>query len=112
MSELLDTYFPGPRILSADEVSYEIVVKKNDNGDPLEKESKLILPTFLNPFYLQSAALMVGSFNIGSAVHLLSSPVTFYLVQTLDISATQLTAYHALKSIPWSLKFLWGMVSL
>jgi MFS family permease len=60
---------------------------------------------------VENAAIITGSFNIGLAAHFLSTPVTFYLIQTLGVSATQYSAYHALKSIPWSLKFVWGMVS-
>ena len=49
--------------------------------------------------------------NVGIALMLLSTPISYYLVDDLDISATSYSAYATLVSLPWSLKFLFGMVT-
>ena len=96
---MTDEIFPGPRMVTKNDFI-------DDDGKPTTK-----LPYFLNPFSIPNASIVTGSFNIGIAAHLISTPLTFYLITTLDVSATQYSAYSALKTIPWSMKFLWGMLS-
>ena len=96
---MIDNIVPGPRMVTKNDFI-------DEDGKPTTK-----LPYFLNPFSIPNASIVTGSFNIGIAAHLISTPLTFYLITTLDVSATQYSAYTALKTIPWSMKFLWGMLS-
>ena len=96
---MTDEIVPGPRMVTKNDFL-------DEDGKPTTK-----LPYFLNPFSITNASIITGSFNIGIASHLITTPLTFYLITTLDVSATQYSAYSALKTIPWSMKFLWGMLS-
>jgi MFS family permease len=104
----MDTYFPGPKTIRKEDYAMEFVPKSGEDRD----ESKRVkLPYFLNPFVMQNAAFLMSYFNVGIAMYFLGTPVSYYLITTLDISSTQFSAYNALISIPWSLKFIFGMTS-
>jgi MFS family permease len=69
------------------------------------------LPDFINPFRLENACVMLGYFNVGLAMYLFTSPVAYYLVNTLDCSSAQYNAFITLIGIPWTFKFLFGALS-
>ncbi|KAJ8603829.1 hypothetical protein CTAYLR_000263 [Chrysophaeum taylorii] len=49
--------------------------------------------------------------NIGIAVNFLSTPVTYYLVESLDASAAVVNTYTALTFLPWCFKLFFGLQS-
>jgi MFS family permease len=107
MQEYLDTFFPGPILMN--KIAFSTKDRDNDGtSTPLKREPMVY---FLNPFHLSNAAFMMSYFNVGVGMNFLNIPVSFYLITTLGISATQYSAYVALIGIPWSLKFIFGMIS-
>lgn len=106
----MDYFFPGPIVV--DKNGHTVHTLSNAGQDldvlPLKKKS---IPYFLNPFGLSNSAFMTSYFNVGIAMYFLNTPVSYYLITTLGISATQYSAYRALIGIPWSLKFIFGMIS-
>ena len=94
-----DDFMPGPRLIT-----------KRDfleaDGVPTTK-----LPYFLNPFAVQNAAIITGAFNIGISLNFLTTPVTYYLITACNVSATQYSAFIALKAVPTVFKFAFGMLS-
>lgn len=109
MSECCDYFFPGPIIVNKLDSTFQASKDVPDEETPILK--KEYVPYFLNPFHLSNAAFMMSYFNVGLAMNFLATPVSYYLITTLGISATQYSAYIALIGIPWSLKFLFGMIS-
>jgi MFS family permease len=98
--ECIQYLFPGPIKLNREDYDYEGLSSKTKKP-----------PYFLNPFCLENAAILTSYFNVGIAWYFLSVPVSYYLITTLDISSTQYSAYNALIAIPWSLKFVFGLLS-
>jgi MFS family permease len=114
MQDYIDYFFPGPKyILINENLNDEDNVLKDSNNESncylSKKKSSSVY--FLNPFDISNTAFVASYFNIGIAMALMDTPVTYYLVKTLGISATQLSAYKSLMGIPWSLKFISGMIS-
>ena len=110
MQDCASNYFPGPILINKEEYTVEC---RQIDGDLVNKpyQAKTAYPYFLNPFGMSNAAFMMSYFNVGIAMNFLNTPVSYYLITTLGISATQYSAYTALISIPWSLKFLFGLIS-
>ncbi|KAH8097832.1 BT1-like protein [Aureococcus anophagefferens] len=50
-------------------------------------------------------------FNVGVALNLLATPVSFYLVESLNASAAVTNTYAALTYLPWCLKVFFGLQS-
>ena len=50
-------------------------------------------------------------FNTGVALNLLATPVSFYLVESLNASAAVTNTYAALTYLPWCLKVFFGLQS-
>lgn len=91
----IDTCCPGPNPV--------------DKGDyfPVGKR----VPTFLNPFSLENAGITLSYFDVGIAIYFLAAPLTYYLIEVQNISSTSYSAYVTLVSLPWCLKFVFGMIS-
>ena len=70
-----------------------------------------MLPYFLNPFIMPNAGIFLSYFNVGIAIYILQAPLSYYLIDTLDISSTSYNAFFTLVALPWSLKFLLGSVT-
>ena len=91
---------------------------EDDNNDKTKKPRKMKsvlitrkLPYFLNPFIQPNAAISLSYFDVGIAIYFLVTPVSYYLIKTLDVSSTQFNAYGTLIGLPWSLKFMFGMIT-
>lgn len=102
MGSVFDCYPNGPTVID----KAEYMPTDKPNGKPTKRPAY-----FLNPFIVSNAGIMVSYFNVGIVWYFLATPVSYYLIKTLNISSTQFSAYNALLSIPWSLKFLFGMLS-
>ena len=96
-ASVFDCYPVGPTVISKD--------------DYMPKSVKALPAYFLNPFLMGNACIMVSYFNVGIVWYFLATPVSYYLITTLSVSSTQFAAYNGLISIPWSLKFVFGMIS-
>jgi len=55
-------------------------------------------------------AILVSYFAIGVVSKLTQTPVQYYLIEYLDASATQYSVYNTLHRLPWSLKWMFGML--
>jgi len=69
------------------------------------------LPYFLNPFIMPNAGIFLSYFNVGVAIYILQAPLSYYLIDELDVSSTNYNAYFTLVALPWSLKFILGSIS-
>lgn len=76
-----------------------------------ERRRERDVPYFLNPYAPETVALPLSYFDVGMAMNLLTTPLSYYLITTLDVSSTAYSAYTTLISLPWCLKFLFGMLS-
>ena len=87
----------------------------NDKMNKTKKMKSILitrkLPYFLNPFIQPNAAISLSYFDVGIAIYFLVTPVSYYLIKKLDVSSTQFNAYGTLIGLPWSLKFLFGMIT-
>lgn len=68
-------------------------------------------PYFLNPFIIQNLGITISFFDVGLAMYLLQAPVAYYLIHNIDASSQQYSSYTTLVNLPWSLKFIFGMIS-
>ncbi len=109
METVLHKYLPGP--VDIRKLEYERVC--DDEEDiPLKVQSDhQTIPYFVNPFILPNAGIYLSYFNVGVAMYILHAPIAYYLIHILNVSATQYSAYSTLVLIPWSLKFLFGVIS-
>lgn len=60
---------------------------------------------------MPNAGIFLSYFNVGIAIYILQAPLSYYLIDTLDISSTNYNAFFTLVSLPWSLKFILGSLS-
>lgn len=104
----MDYFFPGPIVLDKNGRTFGTIADAAADGLPQKIKP---IPYFLNPFGPSNVAFMTSYFNVGIAMYFLNTPVSYYLITTLGINATQYSAYSALIGIPWSLKFIFGMIS-
>lgn len=75
------------------------------------RASLVSLPYFLNPYNISNAAIFLSYFNVGIAIYLLTAPLSYYLINTLNVSSAEYNAYVTLITLPWSLKFIFGSIS-
>lgn len=104
-----ENVFPGP----VDYRKYEYVCVVGDDDDEEEKVAAKIrnIPQFLNPFIWTNAGIYQSYFSVGIAMYILSTPVSYYMIDTLDVSSLEYSAYATLIALPWSLKFIFGSIS-
>eukprot|EP01038_Epipyxis_sp_PR26KG_P011220 gene11220-15055_t len=109
--------FPGPikyikteytPISQSDDYESLVETRRSDNDFIKQLKS---LPYFLNPYIIQNMGIFQSYFNVGIAYYILTTPLSIYLISTLDISTSQYNAYATLISLPWSFKFLFGIIS-
>jgi len=86
-------------------------LKGGGSFDVFEEETEPQVPYFLNPWILPNAAITLSFVDVGVAMYFLQAPVSYYLIHTLNINARQYAAYSTLINVPWSLKFIFGMIS-
>jgi len=67
--------------------------------------------SFLNPYTWENSGISLSYFDVGIAIYFLGTPISYYLIDTLDVSSTSYSAYATLVSLPWCLKFIFGMIS-
>ena len=67
--------------------------------------------SYLNPFTSHNAGILLSYQLVGISLYFLSTPISVYMIDTLNVSSTQYSAFSTLVSLPWSLKFLFGMLS-
>ena len=58
-----------------------------------------------------SIGILVSYFCIGVISKLTQTPVQYYLIEYLNASSTQYSVYNTLHRLPWSLKFIFGILS-
>lgn len=68
-------------------------------------------PYFLNPFVIQNLGITLSFVDVGVAMYLLQTPVAYYLIYNLNASSRQYSSYSTLVNLPWSLKFIGGIIT-
>ena len=140
MDRLHELFFPGPVLVrdqpgttvaaavpqrvkalystlaNADEGDVSTTTSSDDEGDGNDGEGQSVSEFrssrhYLNPYAPQNAAITLGFINTGLASYFLYAPVSVYLINDLDASSAQYSAFAALASLPWCLKFLFGIIS-
>jgi hypothetical protein len=96
-------------------VSSGVLLEKVEKDDspllPKDKEHSRRISSFIIPYRNHNFGVSISYFNTGIAIFLLMTPVTYYLVDTLDVDATQLSAFITLVYLPWSMKFIFGLIT-
>ena len=69
------------------------------------------LKILLSPHDLGNFGIMASYFSIGMVLRITQAPVQYYLIEYLYVSATIYSANNAFHRIPWTLKFIFGMLS-
>lgn len=83
----------------------------SDESSEIYKSGWGLCRQFLNPFAPQNAGLTLSFINVGIASYFLFAPVSYYLINTLNASAAEYSAFSTLAILPWALKFLFGVLS-
>ena len=81
---------------------------RDENGSPRDEGKGSWLADL---FALPNWGLLSSYFNVGVALMLGATPISYYLVEKLDASAAVVNTYGALTYLPWSLKFFYGTQS-
>lgn len=68
-------------------------------------------PATIHPFRLENYGIAISFFNTGIALFLLTTPATYYLINELGASSSQVNAFVTLTALPWSMKLLFGFVT-
>lgn len=69
------------------------------------------LAVILSPHDLGNFGIMASYFCIGVVLRITQAPVQYYLIEYLNVSATIYSANNAFHRIPWTIKFIFGMLS-
>lgn len=81
------------------------IIQKNEKGDIIKN------PAYANLYTLQNAAILMSYINVGIALNYLITPVSYYLVDTLDAASTITNTYSCLQYLPWCFKIFFGVAS-
>lgn len=98
------------------------ITTSSTNNSKKESDRLVLLPESLDPRKQESlwvldmyssanVGILVSYFSIGVISKLTQTPVQYYLISHLSASATQYSVYNTLHRLPWSLKFVFGMIS-
>jgi MFS family permease len=110
MATWYDVLFPGPTKIES--FQYQYLSQQDCDADETVELKKLKnIPYYLNPYIFPNAALFLSYFNVGIAIYLMTTPLSVYLINTLDVSSIKYNAYVTMISLPWSLKFIFGTLS-
>jgi hypothetical protein len=66
---------------------------------------------WLNPSSPLNRAIFASYLSVGFGLYFLSTPLTFYLVDDLNATASQQAMINGLMSLPWALKIVCGFLS-
>jgi hypothetical protein len=80
----------------------KLVDKADDNKEP-HKE--------LDPLALQNLAIMSSYFCVGFGMSFIGTPLSYYMIDTLNSSAEEQNVVSIVCSLPWSFKLLYGFLS-
>jgi len=81
------------------------------NLEEEDSKSRRARRSLVDLFSVPNVALASHYWNVGLALNFLSTPVTYYLVDSLDASAAVINQYSALTYLPWCLKVFIGIYS-
>jgi hypothetical protein len=66
---------------------------------------------YLHPHDICNIGIMLSYFCVGFVLRVTQAPVQYYLIQYLNVSATIYSANNAFHRIPWTMKFIFGIIS-
>ena len=110
--------FPGPYV-----AGYDPIPQDDDDDDDIKYKKTGIkskrdehlydngLPNFLDIYASHNVGIAVSYMNTGIAGLFLQTPVSYYLIHTQNATSAQMGALQGLCALPWSLKFIYGMIS-
>jgi len=107
----LGQYLPIPGENNSDEDEDDQDSSTNSKSLQIYKSGLSYCRHYTNPFLLHNAGLTLSFINVGIASYFLFAPVSYYLINTLDASPAQYSAFSTLATLPWSLKFIFGVLS-
>ena len=81
---------------------------RDENGSPRDEGKGSWLADL---FALPNWGLLSSYFNVGVALNFLATPVSYYLVETLNSSSAIVNTYSAATYLPWCLKIFFGLQS-
>lgn len=125
--DILKRILPGPFVVRETyderEATYLLTQTRTTSGDKdkngkngishqhFEISRKSLGRQFLDVYNARNVALIVSYFSVGVASRLIATPVDYYLIYDLDASSTDYSSYKTLHRLPWSIKFVFGMLS-
>jgi len=87
----------------------------NEFYEPLRKHSSLIDPIeaekWLNPYHNVNIAIFASYLSVGFGLYFLQTPLTFYMVDSLNATPGQQTVINGLMYLPWALKIFCGILT-
>jgi hypothetical protein len=81
------------------------------NKDDIQVSSKHVSIYYLHPHDICNIGIMLSYFCVGFVLRVTQAPVQYYLIQYLNVSATIYSANNAFHRIPWTMKFIFGIIS-
>jgi hypothetical protein len=82
--------------------------------EPLRKHSSSIDPIeaekWLNPYHNVNIAIFASYLSVGFGLYFIQTPLTFYMVDSLNATPGQQTVINGLIYLPWALKIFCGIL--
>lgn len=110
--EWVTTRYTEPFDPKTEGASFWYTCGGHPHASSLDEAGERAAPPWLaNLYAFPNWSLVSHYFNTGMALNLLSTPVTYYLVESLDASSAVTNTYLALTYLPWCLKVFFGLQS-
>ena len=81
-----------------------------ENEDDYDEDKKEI-KRLTNMYRLESIVIYLSYFCVGFALTFITTPTTYYAVDTLNASAAYVNILSTVQSLPWSFKLFYGVLS-
>ena len=104
---LISAKLPIARKLDVTDLEFETAYRKleSDAERAVEEEK------WLSPYSLANRAIFASYLSVGFGLYFILTPLTFYMVDDLNATASQQTVINGLLSLPWALKIGCGFLS-
>lgn len=97
----MNLMFSGP-------ISIDKYIHSHRNNDNIAYIRTLMM--ILNPYRINQAGIMLSYLDVGIIMNFFSSPITYYMIKDLNISSKSFSAYITFKKLPWTFKFIMGLI--
>jgi hypothetical protein len=65
----------------------------------------------LRMYSTETIALALSYFCVGVATNFISTPVDYYMIDTLNANSAEVNVLSTVQLLPWCLKFVFGLIS-